>query len=101
MKVKLLSHVQLFATQWTVAREAPLSTGSSRQEYWNGLPFPSPEDLLDLGLEPESSALAGEFFTTEPPGSPRSLLLKSLSLCYNLTSIGGIHLSTVAGTSVF
>ena len=54
-------------TPWTVAHQAPLSIGFLRQGYWNGLPFPSPEDLLDLGLEPESSALAGEFFTTEPP----------------------------------
>ena len=53
-------------TPWTVAHQAPLSMGFSRQEYWNGLPFPSPGDLPDPGIEPESPALAGRFFTAEP-----------------------------------
>ena len=53
---------------WTVACQAPLSVGFFRQEYWSGLPFPSPGDLHDPGVEPQSLALAGEFFTTEPPG---------------------------------
>ena len=44
--------------------------GFSRQEYWSGFPFPSPGDLLYPGIEPESPALAGGFFTTEPPGKP-------------------------------
>ena len=52
----VLSHVQLFATPWTAARQAPLSMGFSRQEYWSGLPFPSPGDLPDPGIEPESLA---------------------------------------------
>ena len=52
VKVTLLSHVQLFATPWTVAYWAPLSMGFSRQEYWSGLPFPSPGDLLTQGLNP-------------------------------------------------
>ena len=47
-----------------------LSMGFPRQEYWSGLPFPSPEDLSDPGIEPTSPALAGGFFTIEPPGSP-------------------------------
>ena len=55
-----------FATLWTVARQVPPSMGFSRQEYWSGLPFLSPEDLPDPGIEPESPALAGRFFTTEP-----------------------------------
>ena len=70
---KLLSHLQLFATQQNVARQAPLSMRFSRQEEWNGLPCPSPQDLPDSGIEPASPvspALAGRFFTTEPPGSP-------------------------------
>ena len=46
--------------------------GFSRQEYWSGLPFPSPGDLPDAGMEPMSPALAGGFFTTEPPGKPRT-----------------------------
>ena len=67
----VLSHVRLFATPWTVAHQAPLSMGFSRQEYWSGLPCPPPGDLPDLGIDPTSSvspALAGGFFTTEPPG---------------------------------
>ena len=59
------------ATLWTVARQAPLSTEVSRQEYQSGLPFPSPGDLPDPGIKPESPALAGGFFTTEPPGQPK------------------------------
>ena len=63
------SHVQLFATLWTVAHQAPLSMGSSRQEYWSGLSFPSPGDLPNPGIEPMclmSPALADRFFTTSP-----------------------------------
>ena len=59
-----------FATPWTVALQAPLSMGFPRQEYWSGLPFPSPGDLPDPETEPMSPALAGGFFTTEPPGKP-------------------------------
>ena len=55
-KVKSLSSVQLLVTLWTVAHQAPLSMGFSRQEYWSGLPFPSPGDLLDPGIEPMSPA---------------------------------------------
>ena len=61
----LLSHVWLFVTPWTIARQATLSVGFPRQEYWSGLPFPSPGDLPDPGVEPVSPALAGGFFTTE------------------------------------
>ena len=67
----MLSCVQLFGTPWTVARQAPLSMEFSRQEYWSRLPFPSPGDLSDPGIEPafpESLAMAGRFFTTELPG---------------------------------
>ena len=59
---------------WAVALQASLPTGFSRQEYWSGLLFPSPGDLLDPGVEPASPALAGGFFTTEPPGKPRVAL---------------------------
>ena len=55
--VKSLSRVRLFETPWTVAYQAPPSTGFSRQEYWSGLPFPSPWDLPDPGIEPRSPAL--------------------------------------------
>ena len=56
-----------FAIPWTGAGQAPPSVGFSRQEYWSGLPFPSPGYLPDPGIEPESPALAHGFFTTEPP----------------------------------
>ena len=59
------SHVQLFVTPWTVARQAPLSMEFSQQEYWSGLPFPPSGNLLDPGIVfLMSSALAGGFFTT-------------------------------------
>ena len=57
MKVKSLSRVRLFAIPWTVVYQASLSMGFSRQEYWSGLPFPSPGDLPDPGIEPRSPAL--------------------------------------------
>ena len=66
--VESLSHVQLFATPGTIARQAPLSMGFSIQEYWSGFPLPSPGDLPDPGMEPNSPALAGRFFTTMSPG---------------------------------
>ena len=56
-EVKSLSCARLFATPWTVAYQAPQSMGFSRQEYWSELPFPSPEDLPDPGIEPGSPAL--------------------------------------------
>ena len=60
-----------FATLWTVAHQAPLSIGFPRQGYWTGLSFPSTGDLADPGTKPASPALAGRFFTTEPPGKPK------------------------------
>ena len=69
-KVKLLSRVRLFATSWTVARQASLFMRFSRQEYWIGLPFPSPGDLPDPGIEPRSPALQGVSLPTELPGKP-------------------------------
>ena len=64
-----LSHVWLFVTSWTAAQEAPLSMEFSRQEHWSGLPFTTPGDLPNPGIQPTTSAspvLAGGFFTTEP-----------------------------------
>ena len=72
VKVKSLSHVWLFATPWTVACQAPLSMGFSRQEYWSRLPFPSPGNLSNPGIEPRSSALQADTLTSEPPGKPKS-----------------------------
>ena len=68
VKVKSLSHVWLFVTSWTVAHQAPPSMGFSRQEYWSGLPFPSPGDLPDPGIEPRSPTLQADALTSEPPG---------------------------------
>ena len=69
------SHVQLFVIPWTVARQAPLSMGFFKQEYWSGLPFPPPVDLPDPWIEsmsPSTPALEGGFFTTEPPGKSKT-----------------------------
>ena len=67
---QLLSRVQLFVTSWTAAHQAPLSIGFSRQEYWSGLPFPSPGDLPDPGIEPGSPALQADSLPTELWGKP-------------------------------
>ena len=69
-KVKPLSHVQLFATPWTAAYQAPPSMGFSRREYWSGVPLPSPGDLPDPGMEPGSPALQADASPSEPPGKP-------------------------------
>ena len=69
--MKSLSRVQLSATLWTVAYQASLSMGFSRQEYWSGLPFPSPGDLSNPGIEPGSPALEADTLTSEPPGKPK------------------------------
>ena len=73
--VKLLSRVWLFAIPWTVAYQAPPSMEFSRQEYWSGLPFPSPGDLPNPGLEPRSPALQADALPSELPGKPPSLPL--------------------------
>ena len=65
----MLSRVRLFATPWTVAHQAPPSMEFSRQEYWSGLPFPSPGDLPDPGIEPGSPALQADALPSEPPGN--------------------------------
>ena len=70
MKVKLLSHVRLFATPWTIAYHASPSMEFARQEYWSGLPFPSPGDLPDPGIEPRSPALQVDALPSESPGKP-------------------------------
>ena len=67
MKV-LVSHVQLFAISWIVAHQSPLSLAFSEQEYWSVLPFPSPVDLPNPGIEPGSPALQADSLPSEPPG---------------------------------
>ena len=69
-KSKSLSRIRLFATPWTVAYQASPSLGFSRQEYRRGLPFPSPGDLPDPGIEPRSPTLQADALPYEPPGKP-------------------------------
>ena len=81
IKVKLLSRVRLFAAPWTVAYQAWGASQSmefSRQEHWSGLPFPSPGDLPNPGIEPGSPALQADALPSEPPGKP--MVCK---LCFN------------------
>ena len=79
MKVKSFSPVRLFATSWTVAYQAPPSMGFSRQDCCSGLPFPSPGDLPDPGIEPGSPALQADALPSEPPGKLVANSLKSLA----------------------
>ena len=69
-EVKSLSHVWFFVIPWTVAYQVPLSMEFSRQEYWSRLPFPSPGDLPDPGIEPRSPALQANTLPPELPGMP-------------------------------
>ena len=69
-EVKSFSSVWPFTSPWTVAHKAPPSMEFSRQEYWSGLPFPSPGDLPNPGIEPRSPALQADALTSEPPGKP-------------------------------
>ena len=70
VKVNSLSHVQLFATTWTVAYQVPPSMGFPRQEHWSGLPFPSPGDLPNPGIKPWCPALQADALLSEPPRKP-------------------------------
>ena len=79
--VQSLSRVRFFATPWTVAYQAPPSRGFSRQEYWSGLPFPSPGDLPDPGIEPRPPVLEADALTSEPPGKPSSVTQLCPTLC--------------------
>ena len=85
--MKSLSRVRLFVTPWTVAYQAPPSVGFSRQEYWSGVPFPSPGDLPNPGVKPRSPALQADSLLSEPPGKPHmfyqfsSVTQSCLTLC--------------------
>ena len=72
-EVKSLSRVRLFATPWTVAYQAPLPVGFSRQEFWSGLLLPSPGDLPNPGTEPGSPSLQADTLPSEPPGRTNPL----------------------------
>ena len=111
-EVKSFSLVRIFATAWTLAYQAPPSSGFSRQEYWNGLAFPSPGDLPDPGIKPGSPALQADFLPSEPPGK---LLITSTEWGYTqwgrdnkaMEQISGVHtnphvtLSNTAGDGLF
>ena len=86
LKVKSLSRVRLFAAPWTVAHQASPSMGFSRQEYWSGLPFPSPGDLPHPGIEPRSPVLQADTLPSEPPWSLFSATPPGLGLCSRLSS---------------
>ena len=77
-KVKSLSRVRLFATPWTVTYQAPLSMWFSRQEYWSGLPFPSPGNLPDPGIKPRSPTLQVELYHLIPGMFPSRSLISAL-----------------------
>ena len=76
-----LSHVWLFATPWTLAYQVSPSMELFRQEYWNGLPFPSPQDLPNPGMEPRSPALQADALPPEPPGKHCSVAKSCPTLC--------------------
>ena len=95
----VLSHVQLFVTLWTVACQAPLPVGFSKQKYWSGLPFPPPGDLPYPGTKPTSPTspvLTGMFFTTVPPreNSPGSRCWDGVSLQRNSSLGNATRMST-------
>ena len=93
----VFSRVKLFMSPWTVAHQAPLSKEFSRQEYWNGLPSPTPGYLPNRGIETvslASSALAGRFITTAPPGKPKFRWTQQQSIIRRL-----VHLGSETGTA--
>ena len=77
---QFLSRVRLFVTPWTVAHQAPLSMGLSRQEYWRGLSFPSPGDLPDSEIEPGSPVLQADPLPSELPGEPYSTPIQQATI---------------------
>ena len=84
--LRRVSRVRLFRTPWTAAHQAPLSTGCSRQEYWSGLPLPSPVDPPNLETEPVCSALPADSLSIEPPGKPVPQLNKHSLYSHHFTS---------------
>ena len=96
---QLLSHVRLFVTPWTVANQAPRSMKFSRQEYWSRLPFPSPRDLPNPGIEPKSPELAGRFFPAELPEMPYIQAYRGTYSGFQLVS-GQVGFNTVLSQSL-
>ena len=100
LRVKSLSRVQLFATPWTVAYLAPPSMGFSRQEYWSGLPFPSPGDLPNPGIKPGSLALQADTLLSEPPGKPTNTsCIFSILFLRSWVILANIILNSFSGRS--
>ena len=96
VKVKSLSGVRLFATLWTVGYQALPSMGFSRQEYWSGLPFPSPADLLDPGIKPLSLALVADSLHWATKEAPNGILLshekeQNWVICRDVNGPRGCH----------
>ena len=87
VKVKSLSRVQLFMTPWIAAYQAPPSMGFPRQEYWSGVPFPSPGDLLDPGIELASLAWQADSFITESHRKPHEWGPPALLTCFHITAL--------------
>ena len=86
-EVKWLSRVRLFATPWTVAYQTPLSMGFSRQEYWSGVPLPSPGDLPSPGIKPRSPVLEADALSSEPPGKPLVSAIDLLLCCRHVNCL--------------
>ena len=95
-EVKSLSHVQFFETPWTVAYQAPQSMEFSRQEYWSGLPLPSPGDLPNPGIKPRSPTLQADALPLEPRGKPGNSYIVVFS-----RKIFGMRCETVFWTLFF
>ena len=95
MKVQSLSRVRLFATPWTVAYQAPQFMDFSRQEYWTGLPFPSPRDLPYPGIKPRSSALRADTLPSAYVLSPQ-LHQERLAACFLVQAGAGFGLFSLA-----
>ena len=85
-KCQSLSHIRLFATLWTIAHQAPLSMGFSRQECWSGLPFPPPGNLPNLGIKPRSPALKADSLPPEPWREPTISKEKFKCVAWHLMS---------------
>ena len=96
VKVKATHCVYLFATPWTIACQTPLPTELSRQEYWSGLPFPSPEDIPNPEIKPRSPALQADSLPSEPLGKPKNTGVRRLSLLQGIfptqeSNLGLLH----------
>ena len=96
--MKSLSRVQLFVSSWTVAHKAPPCMQFCRQEYWSGLPFPSPRHLSNPGIEPGSPALRADVLPSEPPGNHKVLTEQSV---VNVKSLSPVQLFVTPWTVAY